>query len=208
MNIIKKHLPKNCYNPNLYVKNKIYLHHTISSTVESSWNWWSTQQNFVSTAYIIDKDGYIYECFNPNYWAWHLGKYASKIYNKHSVGIELVNEGPLVRKSDGNYTWFDGKGKYETKNVYTLNGIWRNYLYFATYPNKQIKATIELLKYLTDKFNISKKMCPNLNFDKKLIESNDYGIQYHCNVLDTNTDISPAFPIEEVQSKLYKKENI
>jgi hypothetical protein len=75
------------------------LHHTVSSTMQSAWNWWNETEDHIATAFIIDKNGIIYRCFDEKYWAYHTGTGAH--YDKHSIGIELVNEGSLIKDPTG-----------------------------------------------------------------------------------------------------------
>lgn len=78
-------------------KTQLYLHHTVGGSAISTYNYWEGKTNRVATAYIIERDGTIYEVFDPHYWAWHLGlKTASNtIANKQSIGIEIASEGAL-----------------------------------------------------------------------------------------------------------------
>ena len=44
-------------------KKSLFLHHTASSTANSSWSWWNNNKERVGTAYLIDRDGTVIECF-------------------------------------------------------------------------------------------------------------------------------------------------
>jgi len=194
MRIIKKTLPKNCYFAEECEKDQIVLHHPESSTATSPMNWWKQQQNGVATAYIVDKDGTIYEVFDPAYWAWHLGKYANRDYNRKSIGIEIVNEGYLMRDG-GDYKWMFGK---YTGSVYEVKGLpWRSRKWFAAYTQPQIIAVAELISILCPRFNIPEKIYGKFDFNTDLL--NYKGIIAHCNVHDGKTDISPAFPFKDLE---------
>ncbi|MEZ4850366.1 MAG: hypothetical protein R3B93_17485 [Bacteroidia bacterium] len=61
-------------------------------------------KNRLSVAYVIARDGTIYQLFHSAYWAFHLGTgaVAMAIRPPHSVDhIELSNFGPLKLSRDG-----------------------------------------------------------------------------------------------------------
>ena len=194
MKIIKKYLPLSEYSKieyeqyGLQQKNHIVLHHTVSAGEKGVYEWWCSDGKKVATAYVIDKDGTIYEYFDPKYWSYHLGGKAAKIHNINSIGIEIANEGALIKQENGFY-WFNGKNKYKGE-VYEKE--YRGIKYWATYNNKQITAVAELIIYLCNKFNIPKTVYDKLDFNYELL-NNFRGIIYHCNVRQDKTDISPAF---------------
>ncbi len=80
-----------------FPKKQIYLHHTVGGTAKSTFDWWNGTPDRVGTAFIIDRDGTIYQVFDPKYWAFHLGLTTSNnlITNKSSIGIEIANWGAL-----------------------------------------------------------------------------------------------------------------
>jgi len=173
-------------------KDKIILHHTVSSsTAKSVIDWWNKTKDRVSVPYIIEKNGKIYQVFNDEYWSYHIGGNATKNDNKTSIGIEIINEGPLIRK-DNAYYWFDGKVKYYGE-VYPKK--WRNYDYWATYTDEQVKATAELCKFLCEKFNIPKTFIVSFTFDKNYFKQT--GIMSHHNLRADKTDISVAWPVDK-----------
>lgn len=86
------------YIPERQEKDLVVLHHTVGGTARSTFEWWQTgdREQRVATAYIIDRDGIIYEVFDPAHWAYHLGlKGAAGAHDKRSIGIELASEGGL-----------------------------------------------------------------------------------------------------------------
>ena len=93
MKYIKKHLPEGQYIAEKSKKTQIVLHHTVSgSSAENVINWFATDPGRVATAFVIDKKGDVYELFDPQHWAYHIGKGSSSNHNKASIGIEIVNE--------------------------------------------------------------------------------------------------------------------
>lgn len=200
MLIIKKTLPLSEYSKieyeqyGLKQKNHIVLHHTVSKSEKGVYEWWCNDGKKVATAYVVDKDGKIYEYFDPKYWSYHLGGKAAKCHNINSIGIEIANEGALTFKDD-NYFWFNGKNKY-LGNVFEYE--WRGVKYWAEYSKEQFNSVVELIIYLCDKFNIPKVVYDKLDFNFDLLD-NFRGIISHCNVRNDKTDISPAFNLQHLK---------
>jgi len=191
MKIIKRPLDDNEYFHEVFDKKQIYLHHTVSSTVDSTFNWWQQDPKRIGTAYIIDKDGTIYEVFDPKYWAYHIGIGISQ-YEKNSIGIELVNESWLTKRDNGNFYWLDNKARYRGQVV---EDEWRGHKYWADYPNEQMYAAVDLVKHLTDEFDIKKQVHMSYDYDPDLVKNYE-GVLSHCNVRSDKTDISVAFELQ------------
>lgn len=207
MNIIKKYLPDKEYSKTEYdingltEKRLIVLHHTVSKSEKGVYEWWCNDGKKVATAYVVDKDGSIYEYFDPKYWSYHLGGKANKNNNIYSIGVEIANEGALTKVGD-EYFWFNGKNKY-FGDVYEQE--WRGIKYWAAYPLKQVLAVCELVNYLCQKFNIPKQVYNKYDFNFNLLD-NYKGIISHCNVRQDKTDISVAFNLNFLQEYLANKE--
>ncbi len=206
MNIIKKYLPDTEYSKTEFeidgIKEKrlIVLHHTVSKSEKGVYEWWCNDGKKVATAYVVDKDGTIYEYFDPKYWSYHLGGKATKNNNIYSIGIEIANEGALTKAGD-EYFWFNGKNKYYG-DVYEQE--WRGIKYWASYPSKQVMAVCELVNYLCQKFNIPKQVFNKYDFNFDLL-NNYRGIISHCNVRQDKTDISVAFNLDLLKEYLAGK---
>jgi N-acetyl-anhydromuramyl-L-alanine amidase AmpD len=182
-------------------KRQIYIHHTVGGSARSTFNWWLNDTSKsggtlkVATAYLIERDGTIYEVFDPKYWAHHLGLKiaANERLNRESIGIELCSEGALVKKSDGKLYCFDGAKFYRDVAV-DLGYIWRGYQYFDAYEKKQIDSCIALVVALCEQFNIPKRI-PDGDlgrFDLRLLDFD--GVLGHCHVRADKTDPHPLFP--------------
>jgi len=197
MYIIKKHMKPTEFFQEEHQKHQIVLHHTVSSTWQSAWGWWDGQAGHIVTAFIIDKDGTIIETFDPKHWAYHTGTGAQ--YDKHSIGIELVNEGYLTEGKDGNYYWMDGKYKYKG-TPYKLRMPWKGHSHFASYTHEQIQVTKELCESLCEDFKIDKLVTNGFHYDPNY--STQKGIIIHANVKESKTDLSPAFPLLDLQRYL------
>lgn len=89
-------LPATQYYRDVVKKTQLYLHHTVGGSAASTFKHWLNPEH-VATAFIIDRDGTIYEVFDPHYWAHHLGLKVPQNTqcNKQSIGAELASEGAL-----------------------------------------------------------------------------------------------------------------
>lgn len=146
-------LDDNQYYHSAQNKKRIVLHHTAGGSAKSSINWWNKYKDHVCTPYIIDRDGTIYELFQPEYWAYALGINSSWA-EKKSIQIEICNFGWLVehngqifRQAGSQLYPFEGEYvKYQDKH--------RGHLYYEKYTDAQIESVIYLIDYLSKRFGI------------------------------------------------------
>jgi len=157
-------------------KKKIVLHFTVG-TIRGDMASLTKKDNHMSVSYVIARNGIIYELFEPKYWSYHLGRgsVGGNGYNsKESIGIELSNYGPLNEVgsnlesvySEVEYTDSKGQKKKTKKDIYCSTSEiqyfkrapLRGYDYFASFTDKQLLATKELVNYLSKKFNIPKTL--------------------------------------------------
>lgn len=200
MKIVKQHLLPSQYFREVYKKRNIVLHHTVSSTARSALAWWAQDPRRVATAYVIDKDGTIFEAFPPEFWAHHLGLTTANnlLLNRRSIGIEIANEGPINKLADGSCRWNFGPGAPGA--IYRgvpVDKPWRGLHAWAPYTEAQYTALGELVPFLLDRFKLPATMCPNLDFDPAAPDK--YAIYAHCNVRRDKTDLSPAFDFSRIK---------
>jgi len=203
-------------------KTNICLHHTVGGSAKSTFNYWQSNSDRVATPYIVDRDGTIYEVFDPLYWAHHLGLKMAKnvIYNQRTIGIELASEGALrsgnqlnlMSKTvdfDVNYLYaFDidkvpfPKAKklyhlYNDKDKFFDAGLlFRGYNFFDNYEEAQVISTIALINHLCEQFDIPKQLIPDpkkLEFDSTILTNDWKGIFTHVNVREDKSDLSVAW---------------
>jgi N-acetyl-anhydromuramyl-L-alanine amidase AmpD len=218
--------PSTGYFQDVITKKQVVLHHTVGGTARSTFNYWVNQANHVATAYIADRDGTLYEVFDPKFWAWHLGlKLAQNtIANKQSIGIEIASAGPLrsgkelntklgQNKFDVNYLYafdidvvpFTNAKKYYnmTTDAAKFVGVptpFRGYSFFDAYTELQTASTISLVNYLCEQFHIPRQLIPNQNkleFDISTL--NFSGIITHCNVRQDKSDLDPYWSWDRLQ---------
>lgn len=159
--IIKRYLKTNQYYPRGYEKTQIFIHHTAGTTASGAMDWWDQTPDHVGTAYVIDRDGTIYEAFNPEHWAYHIGRSDDADYvEKHGVGIEIVAAGELYERKDGKVFFLPlypnkiVKTLIPEEDVVRLKKKWRGHKLYHSYNDKQIISLCWLLGELMVRFNI------------------------------------------------------
>lgn len=209
MKITEYNIPETEYYKQETNKHQIILHHTVSKTFLSTFNWWKQDGIHVATSFIVDKDGTIYQLFDPKYWSYHIGSGSNTLNNKGAIGIEIINEGQLYKREDNNYYWWvdnnypQGKVKYEGE-VFDNSVKWRDFRYWAAYTKEQKSSVAELLHYLCNTFKINKKIVNSYEYDKNLLNENC--IISHHNVRKDKTDVSVAFDLNKLQEVLDGKD--
>lgn len=215
MEITKKHLTNGQYLTHEYEKKSLFLHHTVSTNPESAWRWWNSTPERVGTAYIIDRQGGIIECFDPKVWAYHLGVVRDDNWHeKHSINIELVAAGPL-RFEEGEYRFYPlwpNKFRWTLipeNEIIKLKKAWRGYEIFHNYTNEQLES----LKWLIGKLYLDfpgLRVDNDLNnffeYDESVIKEHKPGIWSHSTVRLDKSDIVPTpdliKALKEVQNEL------
>ncbi len=112
---------------------------------------WEMSGKKVATPFVVDIDGTVYKIYDEIYWSYHTG--LGRFYDLISIGITLINEGPLIRKGK---EWLTTFGAIYKGDVYSHHIPWRDYIHFASYTSEQIDAVAELIKYLTKEHSIEK----------------------------------------------------
>lgn len=159
-------LPENEYHKVEYPKKQIVLHHTASGgNSKGDIDFWASKASpgAISTAFCIDRDGIIWQCFSSKYYAAHLGTPTSTFkkfgvkntvdsLHKGSIGIELDNWGWLIEKNGKFYSYAGTEIKPE--NVITYPDGFLGYKYFEKYPDAQLKSLKDLVGYLATTYKI------------------------------------------------------
>lgn len=194
-------LPVSEYIGNKTKKTGICIHHTVGGSAESTFNYWASDKSRIGTAFIIERDGRIFEVFDPECWAFQFGLQSSAGWNNDErysfearfIGIEIASEGALI-ESGGNLYCF---GKVSTRTIKKRNEAFdygsnfRGYRYFDKYEPAQIDSLIGLVKELCDKYKIEKNVPQDklAYYGKKLKGFN--GIIGHTMVRMDKSDPAP-----------------
>lgn len=192
-------------------KDKIFIHFTAGGpNAANVIKYWDSDEPRIATAFVIDgESGQIFECFNPNYWSFHLGiKGTNGALDKTSIGIEICAWGPLTKKGDKYFNYVNGE--VPESEVCKLNTPFRGFEYFHKYSDLQLKALENLLDYLLEEYNI--KMQKNFDmswfdFNQELIDKKHPGIWTHVNVRKDKSDSYPDKRLLDLLNKLSKKYN-
>ena len=192
-------------------KSLVALHHTAGGSAGSTFRWWNEgDPRTVGTAFLVARDGTIFEIFDPKFWAWHLGV-KDDVIEKRSIGIEICNWGKLEKRDDDHlYTW-SGKnlGNVETlAHAGTLAQFltpWREAHYYEAYSQDQIDAVCGLVPWICEKYQIpndlpeKRHLTGPANLPKWLAFR---GVIHHAMIRKDKQDITPNFPWSELKEAL------
>ena len=193
-----------------FPKDLLVLHFTAGQSARSAYDTWRATPLQVATAYIVDTDGTIYECFSPRAWAYHLGvtgtASANWKHDKRSIGIEIANPGPLVidKANPQQLNWWpaDFSTKWCTLAETTkyVAVPYRGFSHFAAVPSCQTDAVTALVDHLCHTFSIPKVLpavAQQTEFDMSFFNAFK-GIATHQNFRKDKSEIGPAFPLAKV----------
>jgi len=191
-----KHDNDDWYYKSVTKKDKIVLHFTAGVLHGDIGE--LTRQH-VSVAYVLARDGIIYEMFDPKYWSYHLGRGATggnQKNSKASIGIEISNFGPLTLDKENGFlkTW-SGKpycGIDQTEAYVYVEEGYRGSHYFATYTDEQYRALDSLITNICREHDILRRLPPLDQRGKKLSQIGE-GIWSHENFRTDKQDVGPAF---------------
>lgn len=205
--IVKAPLQNGQYITQKFKKTGIFLHHTAGTSAKGAISWWDQTKERVGTPYVIDRDGTIYECFDPSLWAFHLGIVGDdNQLEKHTVNIELVSAGPL-RDSVFYPLWPSkvGAKRIPEEDVHRTN--FRGFKEWHKYSDAQIKSLCQLIAKIARDFptmELPDKL-PDLGlFDQSIIDEAKGGIWSHANVRKDKTDIFPQANLIKALNKTLK----
>lgn len=136
--------------------------------------------------YSIDREGNIFQHFNPKYYSDYMG---DKEIDKKSISIVLENMGMLFYdyESESYLNWALDK----CENDLIFERKWNGHTYWESYSKKQHRSTVLLCEYLIDEFTIEKD-CLGFNVfydDTKNFE----GIVTRSNYSQDYSDLNPSF---------------
>jgi N-acetyl-anhydromuramyl-L-alanine amidase AmpD len=198
-------LDQSQYFPQPQRKDLIVLHFTAGSTASGAHAWWTQDKGRVATAFLVDLDGAVYQTFHPAHWAYHLGMPKDNpgfANDKRSIGIEIVNVGPLRRSLDGKQlNWWPNAystrfcGIEETGRY--VESSFRGFEYFAAFPQVQSNAVASLVASLRARFRIP----ATLPADLAGYTPRHVGIASHQNFRADKSDIGPAWDWEAIRAE-------
>lgn len=210
----KYRLPDNQYVVQKTEKTGIVLHFTSGGTVAGAFNGWVATPERVGTSYIVDRAGVAYEAFDPDYWAYHLGSNVAKEQSQRTIGIEMVNWGPLKLKKDTQdlYAWPEN---YTRTRICSLLDThlyvkreYRDAEYYSLFPDAQVASVVKLCLYLCDRYKISMRIP---NSERRLLTMETVnafmGVMAHNNYRADKYDMGPAWPWQKMIEAGFVEEN-
>lgn len=166
INIKKQHLADNQYYPMAQNKTMLIWHHTAGMTAAGALSWWDQTPERVGTPYLIERDGTIIECFDPSFWAYHIGMPKDDNFIEYaSVPVEIVSAGYLTKEADGTFWFYPlfpkkiGGQKIPKEDV--LEFEYKGMHYWHKYTKAQLESIGKLTTYILTKF-------PNIKVQDKL----------------------------------------
>lgn len=199
--IVTKHLSNGQYLTSRHPKKGLFFHHTAGTTWQGAWSWWNQTPARVGTAFIIDRDGLVIECFDPAAWAYHLGvRRDDNLLEMQTIGIELVSAG-FVKKEGKEFIFYplwpntSIRRPMPKNEILTLKANWRGEKYFHFYTDAQIKAAARLTYYLKkqERFELELKEIDAsfAEYDETVWKEAKPGIWSHTTVRKDKWDIYP-----------------
>lgn len=190
MNLQIKRIPlaANQYFGNKQKKTHIFLHHTAGGSAASAVNSWASNKERVATAFIIERDGTIYNTFDPSHWAYHLGLRGFKSLEQASIGIEIVSFGNLKPTEHGTLHTWTGR---QVSAIDIHNIPYRTYKYWQRYTDQQLSAVKQLVPHLCKLYNIPCRVDLGRFFDYNNPATLPPGIWSHSSVRADKVDVFP-----------------
>lgn len=164
----------------------IVIHYT-AGPYQSSLNTLVNPKVKASAHVLVDRDGSITQLIPFNEIAWHAGEssYGGRSgYNKYSIGIEIVNSGPLTKSGNVYRSWFGAA--YNPSDV--IEAIHRNQStpkYWHVYTAEQIETVRELCAQLIETYPAIRQILGHEEIAP-----------------GRKTDPGPAFPLDTLREQL------
>ncbi len=220
--IVQVRLKETQYYQEEFPKKQIVLHHTVSNgNAKNVMAGWNKTPAKVGTAFIIDREGVIHQCFSSRHWAHHLGTKAKnkksgsfdnlKVIsntqlNQESIGIELCAWGSLKRSSiksgiKAKFTSSTGT-IVPSDEVVELEKPFRGSRYYQKYTDKQLKSLQILVNYLCETYKIPKTYNPEMWEYSRLAMNGSPGIWSHVSFRKDKSDCFPQIELIKIIQNL------
>ena len=189
-------LPESNYNKVKSTKSKVMFQNSYNAGMNHHTGWLTrvNGQYKNTTAYTIDKDGTIYQHFNPDY----SGRIFDRKVDETIIAITMVNLGYLKLDTDIDsfITWLGDIYKGDK----VVEKRWRGHKFWEPYTDEQKEAAVELAKYLCDRFTIGNNtVTHNIRLDAPNTFS---GVMYRSNFNKHYSDLSPAWDFEQFKENM------
>lgn len=201
-------LPADQYVPEPTPKSLLVLHHTVGGSWRSTFDWWRTTPERIGTAYLVERDGAVFEVFDPRSWAYHLGlKGVGSRVDRRAIGIEICSEGGLRRGPAVSHAEPGGElyafGSTAARSIFRgethrVPGMgFRGFEWFAAYTEPAIESVVRLVDRLCSEHGVPRRTpADHLGFDAALFDFE--GIVGHHHLRADKSDVHPGFPWAEL----------
>lgn len=159
MKITQLPLPISQYYRTAYTKKQIVLHGTNSdSSPKEIVSYWHSNPEKFGAAFLIDRDGTIFQTFESHYWIHHIGLRGENFLSldQHSIAIDLCNLGPLKQKDGLFYSHLNSL--VDIDDVIDYGSNFRGSRYYQSYSSEQLQSLKELLLKLCNTHEIPKQI--------------------------------------------------
>lgn len=163
----------------------VIVHYTAGPSARSAINTLTNPRVRASAHLVVALDGSITQLVPFNLIAWHAGRSEHKGrtgLNSYSIGIEIVNAGPLTKSGDVFRAWFGGSYK-PSEVIHAVHRNERTPHYWHVYTQEQIETVTEICRLLIETYDIKY-------------------ILGHEEITSRKRDPGPAFPLEKLRDSL------
>ncbi len=138
------------------VPDTIVMHYTAGTSTSSAARWLSNPKARASAHVVVGRDGEVIQLVSFKEVAWHAGRSRWKGrtgLNRYSIGIEIVNAGPLIKHADGHYrTAFDKVISDPAEVAIAKHKHERETRYWHAYTEAQLDKVEALTLALLDEY--------------------------------------------------------
>jgi N-acetyl-anhydromuramyl-L-alanine amidase AmpD len=205
-------------NPNQYIKQvfektQIILHYTAGGpSAKNVIDYWNGDEPQIATPFVIDgNSASIYECYNPDYWSYHLGIKGTKgRLDKASIGVEVCAYGPLKEKDGKFYAWPNDYSSVvvPSERICNLERDFRGFHHYEAFTDQQVIALEVLLNFLIPKYNIKIQKSFDFtwfDYNEAVIRNTLPGLWSHTTVRKDKFDLYPDKRVIDMLNRLAAK---
>lgn len=169
----------------------VIVHYTASPSFRSAYNSLMNPRVKASAHLLVDTDGTVLQMADFQTVAWHAGRSeykGRKGFNKYSIGIEIVNAGPIKMKNGEFFDVYNIKkpadqvmeGKHRNRPIISK--------YWHKYTPEQIATVEEISRLLVEEYGI-----------KFILGHEEISV-------GRKFDPGPAFPLDEMRERVFNSE--
>ena len=137
------------------IADTIVMHYTAGTSTSRAAKWLSNPRAKASAHVVIGPDGEIIQLVSFKEVAWHAGRSRWRGrtgLNQYSIGIEIVNAGPLTKHADNQYRTSTGKSVNPANVVIAMHKHEREARHWHAYTEAQLDQVEELTLALLDEY--------------------------------------------------------